>query len=160
MVERIVSGILVAFGLLFLFTASQIPDEGSCPPFIVGQTPPSCEHTYPGTNIYIPTIWRILEALSVVCLGAGTAIFLKTDYRKRRAGLLATPVTDAIIGTMLVSATTALAFGSLVLPLFENSYFLSLTGLLYGSAMGLVISVVFFLLSGKRWSHPPRTVLS
>src|SRR5213596_2330647 len=137
MVERIVSGVLVAFGLLFLFTASQIPDEGSCPPFIVGQTPPSCEHTYPGTTI-----------------------FLKTDYRKRRAGLLATPVTDAIIGTMLVSATTAMAFGSLVLPLFENSYFLSLTGLLYGSAMGLVISVVFFLLSGKRWSHPPRTVLS
>src|SRR5207249_11654091 len=107
MVERLVSGILVAFGLLFLFTASQIPDEGSCPPFIVGQTPPSCEHTYPGTNIYIPSIWRILEALSVVCLVAVTAIFLKTDYRKRRVGLLATPVTDAIIVTMLVSASTS-----------------------------------------------------
>src|SRR5207247_10948284 len=106
MVERIVSVILVAFGLLVLFSASQMPDEGSCPPFIVGQTPPPCEHTYLGTNIYIPTIWRILEALSVVCLGAGTTIFLKTDYRTGKAGLLATAVTDAILGNMLVSAKT------------------------------------------------------
>ncbi len=139
---RIISGILVSFGALFFCTTFLIPDEGSCPAIIVGQSSSLCEHYYPGTTIYVPTIWRILTVLSVLAFGAGTTLFLiSTHYGRRSSGM-----SSKLVGTILVTITTSIALGGLVVPIMLGSIFFSTSAFLYGLAVGLVLSTGLYLL--------------
>jgi hypothetical protein len=110
---------------------------------------------YPGTNIPIVTVWRIFDSLSVFCFGASTTLFLTIEYLARKTGRGLTPISDAMIGTLLVTATTVLGFGTLLIPLLSASqFFVSLNGLLAGTAVGLFIGVTIHLLLFKSVASP------
>jgi hypothetical protein len=110
---------------------------------------------YPGTNIPIVTVSRILDSLSVFCFGAATTLFLTIEYLARKTGRGLTPISDAMIGTLLVTATTVLGFGTLLIPILSGSQFsVSLSGLLNGAAVGLSIGITIHLLLFKSVASP------
>ena len=78
----LVSGILFALGVSFLVGAivALSEDYGSCPAEPAGLLV-GCDHTFPGTSIFILPVVRLLEVLSVLAVGAGIVVFVK--YRNR-----------------------------------------------------------------------------
>jgi hypothetical protein len=110
---------------------------------------------YPGTSIPILTLWRIFDSFSVLCFGASTTLFLTIEYLARKTGRGLTPISDAMIGTLLVVATTVLGFGTLLVPILSSSqFFVSLGGLLTGAVAGLFIGITIHLLLFKSVASP------
>ena len=81
--------------------------------------------------------------LSVLSLVAGTGLFLVSRHFGRGTGGRGS---DAITGMMFVSITTAIAMGGLVVPIMVGSDFFSISGFLYGIAIGIVLGTGLYLL--------------
>ncbi len=72
--SNLVSAILFALGVLCFIGANVAlsEDTGSCIP----GSPSGCDHTFAGTNIYILPVVRLLEALTILAVGAGIVVLV------------------------------------------------------------------------------------
>jgi hypothetical protein len=70
---KMISVILVSIGMLLLIVAGIFlgEDVGSCP------ASGNCDHTFPGTDIYIMPVVHILEILSLISIGSAIVLFLR-----------------------------------------------------------------------------------
>ena len=73
----LVSATLIALAVSFLVGAivALSEDHGSCPAAPAGLLV-GCDHTFPGTNIFILPVVRLLEVLGVLAVGAGIVVFV------------------------------------------------------------------------------------
>jgi len=74
---------LVAVGVGSFFLAAVFANEdfGSCPPLPSGAPP--CDHTFPGTNIYIGPVVRALEVLGTLAIGFGAGLLALSRHSKQ-----------------------------------------------------------------------------
>gem|GEM_PF-2736740 len=73
--------VAIGAGSFFLAVAFANEDFGSCPALPYGSPP--CDHTFPGTSIYIGPVVNALEVLETLAIGYGAGLLVLSRNSKQ-----------------------------------------------------------------------------